>query len=67
MTITELITELQKHDPTSQVVVNGYEGGFDDITNVTTLPLKLNVNHEWYYGAHEPEYEHPDITAIRLS
>jgi hypothetical protein len=36
-------------------MTSGYEGGFCDIENLNLEPIDmaLNVNDEWYYGAHE--------------
>jgi hypothetical protein len=36
-------------------MTSGYEGGFCDIENLNLRPvdMALNVNTEWYYGAHE--------------
>lgn len=54
MLVEELIAELQKFDPKLQVIRSGYEGGVDDIDCVREMKIALNVNDEWYYGAHEP-------------
>jgi hypothetical protein len=32
--------------------VAGYEGGFNDITEIHPQTLRLNVHQEWYYGSH---------------
>lgn len=53
MKISELITELQKHDSEKMVVIAGYEGGFNGLESVETVQLKLNVNTRWYLGKHE--------------
>lgn len=52
MTIAELINTLSQFDPTTPVVVRGYEGGYNDISIVKPLSIQLNVNDKWYYGAH---------------
>ena len=57
MTVKELIQELsQIEDQETRVMTSGYEGGYNDVT--FQLPaiyeMALDVNEEWYYGAHEP-------------
>jgi len=53
MTVQELIQHLEKLDPNTRVIIRGYEGGYNDITNIADIPIKLNVNTAWYYGVHE--------------
>ena len=56
MTIKELIKILQQvEDQEVRVMVKGYEGGVNDIDNNTPaiIHVALDVNEEWYYGAHE--------------
>ena len=56
MTIKQLIESLSKiEDQEIKVMVRGYEVGYDDIVNINPVPIDiaLNVNNEWYYGAHE--------------
>ncbi|WP_254564083.1 hypothetical protein [Oscillatoria sp. HE19RPO] len=52
MKVRELINILSQFDPETRVVVAGYEGGFNDITEIHPQRLRLNVNPEWYYGSH---------------
>lgn len=57
MTVKELIESLSKiEDQDLRVMTSGYEGGFNDLENINTLPIHmaLDVNTEWYYGKHEP-------------
>ena len=54
MTVEELIDMLAKVDKSLQVVVQGYEGGLDDVTGVYHLNISRNVNEPEYYGRHEP-------------
>jgi hypothetical protein len=39
-------------------MIKGYEGGFNDLIMIDNEPamyeMALDVNEEWYYGAHEP-------------
>ena len=53
MTVQELIDALSKLPPDHMVVVNGYEGGVNEISDVVQCKLDLNVNTKWYYGKHE--------------
>jgi hypothetical protein len=56
MTVKQLIEQLSTiEDQDARVMTSGYEGGFDDVENLNLEPvdMALNVNDEWYYGAHE--------------
>jgi hypothetical protein len=53
MKIKDLILELQKQSPESLVVVDGYEGGVEEVKTVRQVTIALNVSEEWYYGPHE--------------
>jgi hypothetical protein len=62
MTVKELIESLSKiEDQEVRVMVNGYEGGVDDIVigngidnnTPAIIHVALDVNTEWYYGKHE--------------
>jgi hypothetical protein len=53
MTVKELIEQLQPLNPDLQVFTSGYEGGFNDVEISKPDTFCLNVNSEWYYGAHE--------------
>lgn len=50
MTIQQLLEELSKYPPSMQVVVDGYEGGYDDPTccvkEIAAIPPA--GRHEWY-------------------
>jgi len=52
MTIAELIEALSQFDPSTPIVVSGYEGGYNDVIKVTKTSIQLNVNRLWFYGAH---------------
>lgn len=53
MTIEELIKKLGQCDKNLRVVIQGYEGGYDDVSDLKTLNLVLNVNKQEYLGHHE--------------
>jgi hypothetical protein len=54
MTVGELIAELQKHDATARVVVDGYEHGYSDVFDVvdTEVELRGNSADDWWCGLH---------------
>jgi len=56
MTVRELIESLSRiEDQDIRVMVKGYEGGYNDLIMIDNTPatIALDVNEEWYYGAHE--------------
>ena len=53
MIVKELIEKLQELDPNLPVLVDGYEGGCNDATDLVEIEVIRDVNVEWYYGAHE--------------
>ena len=55
MTVKELKAQLEKYPPNIHVVVNGYEGGWDDINpeSISKKEVLLNFSKESYYGKHE--------------
>lgn len=53
MTVKELIKELSKHDDDMTVVVDGYEGDYEDVEGTRVTHVHLNGNTtQWYYGVH---------------
>ncbi|UBF24179.1 hypothetical protein K9N68_20965 [Kovacikia minuta CCNUW1] len=52
MNIRELIETLSQFDPETRVVVAGYEGGFNDITQIQPCEIRLNMYQDWFYGSH---------------
>lgn len=56
MTIGELCIILEHLPADMRVVVNGYEGGYDDVVNeeIREITLALNVNKDsCYFGPHD--------------
>ncbi len=53
MKVKELIEALSQLDPELMVVVAGYEGGVNEVSDYGLCDIELNVNDEWYYGKHE--------------
>lgn len=59
MTAQELIDRLSAlPDRSVRVVVRGYEGGVDGVTEIVPVTIALNVHSEWYYGRHEIQDRH---------
>lgn len=53
MKVSELIEELQKFDPNIEVVVDGYETGFDAVHSISKVEVfkpKDVENKAWYDG-----------------
>ncbi|OQW53825.1 MAG: hypothetical protein A4S09_06300 [Proteobacteria bacterium SG_bin7] len=65
MTASDLIEALKKIDPSTHVLVQGYEGGFSEIADIKKLKIKLDVNTESWYGRHE-EADDGGVEAIVL-
>ena len=53
MIVKELIEKLQELDPNLPVLVDGYEGGCNDLKELSEIEVIRDVNTQWYYGAHE--------------
>lgn len=52
MNVRELLEVLAQFDPETRVVVAGYENGFNDITQIQSCEIRLNVYQDWFYGSH---------------
>ena len=53
MIVKELIEKLQELDPNLPVLVDGYEGGCNDLKELSEIEVIRDVNTQWYYGTHE--------------
>ena len=54
MTVKELINRLQQiPNQEMRVVVNGYEGGFDDIKEPKVINAYQRIDNEWWDGKYE--------------
>ena len=56
MTVKELIEKLSTiENQDALVMTRGYEAGYNDVGDSIPpiVDMALNVNSEWYYGAHE--------------
>ena len=53
MTVKELIEKLQEFNPSARVIVDGYEGGYNDFHQLTEIKIIVKANSsKWYYGKH---------------
>lgn len=67
MTVKELINHLQQvQNQEMKVVVNGYEGGFDDIKNPKFIIAYEQIDHEWYDGKYEQSFSGQGGTVMLL-
>jgi hypothetical protein len=54
MTVKELINRLQQiPNQEMRVVVNGYEGGFDDIKEPKIIIAYERIDNDWWDGKYE--------------
>ena len=62
MIVKELIEQLQQLDPELHVFVDGYEGGYDNVTISEVKDIALNVYNDWWMGEHDNFDETKHIT-----
>ena len=71
MTVSELIDILKTKNGNMRVIVNGYEGGYCDLTpqQIQEIPIALNANDPpSYCGPHDdPDDDDIAVTALILS
>lgn len=55
MTIAELGELLANYPQDLPVMIDGYEGGFDDVDigRIAIREIQLDVNKYWFYGRHD--------------
>ena len=56
MTVKELTEYLLKENPDMEVVVVGYEGGFDPIKTIFKKYVDEMPDHAWYDGLYEESH-----------
>lgn len=68
MNIAELIEKLKTFPPDMVVMVDGYEGGYQDKFHLDVKDIWLNVNRDCtYYGPHgDAFYGEDDETGIKV-
>jgi hypothetical protein len=57
MTVTKLIAQLLKEDQDKEVVIAGYEGGYNPVKSLVCLDVVDNPEKAWYYGIYEQVYD----------
>ena len=70
MTVTRLIAQLLKEDQYKEVVVAGYEGGYNPVKSLVCLDVVDHPDPAWYYGAYEepvPDSKQPVKKVIYLA
>ena len=67
MTIQELIEKLKTFPPDIKVVVRGYEDGYNDISDIREVAIKLNASEYWWDGQHGDTKDVDAIRAIELA
>lgn len=67
MTVRELTEYLLREDPDTEVLVNGYEDGFDPISRVCHKFVKPHSNPAWYYGKYEENSDFGSNLTLVLS
>ena len=53
MKVTKLIEKLMEFDGDLDVIIRGYEGGFEDVGYLDETEIYRSVNDAWYCGPHE--------------
>jgi hypothetical protein len=67
MTVRKLIEILKQQDQDLKVVVDGYEGDFDEVTHIEYVPIEYNKDHKPWMGEYrEVNLDDSDEYAILL-
>ena len=64
MTVKELIEALKKMPEDTRVVISGYEGGYNDVSELNEIRINPDVNTAWYYGKHEVDIFNEGVNCI---
>lgn len=65
MRVAELVALLAKFPSTSRVLVDGYEGGLEDVSTLALVPIQADANQDRdYFGAHLIDNETPEEMAV---
>lgn len=69
MTVEELITELSRYERNRMVVLNGYEGGFEELKWLVPIDLKLDVYRpaNYFFGSEAFSMDSYRLNAVRGS
>lgn len=52
-TVKELLTKLKDYPLDMGVIINGYEGGYNDVCELEVKRIVRDVHEAWYYGPHD--------------
>jgi len=70
MKVKELMTLLEQEDPDARVVVNGYEGGYEDVGSIHPCPIivreERSVQFSDLFGTHRRPKDHEDHDEIAV-
>jgi len=66
MTASQLIEQLKAFPPEIQVVVRGYEDGYNDILQLKYVKIKTKPDSYWFDGEYEESTDAGDIDAVDL-
>lgn len=55
MTAEQLIKELQGLSPDTKIVVEGYEGGYNDISSLKEISITPDKFSEWWDGMYDDD------------
>lgn len=50
MTVKQLITELEKHNPDKIVLIPAYEEGYDELKDVTQIKVSYKESDKYWKG-----------------
>jgi hypothetical protein len=53
MNVSDLINLLNQEDPNMKIVVDGYEGGYDELTKIKKICISPNPDNVWWLGKYE--------------
>lgn len=65
MVVSELIAFLAQCKPDARVVIDGYEGGLEDVVAASLVNIRVDANQDAdYYGHHLIDEVSPDEHAV---
>ena len=66
MNASELIRKLNDLPPETQIVVRGYENGYNDITMLMNRKITINKERNWWDGEYIDSKETCAIYAVEI-
>lgn len=64
MKAKELIEKLQQLDPETLILVDGYEGDYDDVSGTNQIEVCGPFETPWYYGSYK-DCEKEELSKIK--